>query len=100
MQTRKSNYSDLQSESSNRVILNSIIEGMNPRFTRSIKTEFSMLTTDEIAICSLMKSGFTDEKICEYLNLTLKNLNESYRSIITKTSSEPKKVLKNLIKAF
>lgn len=100
MQTGKSNYSDLRSESTSRVILDSIIEGMNPRFTRSIKTEFSMLTSHEVAICSLMKAGFSDEKICEYLNLTPKSLNDSYKLIITKTSTVPKKVLKNLVKAF
>jgi len=100
MQTGKSVSSSSHPESSNRIILNSVIEGMNPGFTKSIKTEFSMLTSDEVAICSLMKAGFSDDKICEYLELTQKKLNESYKSIISKTSSKPKKVLKNLIKAF
>lgn len=98
MKKNMQNNSNLQN--SDRMIINTIIGRLDPRFKKKIKSEFPLLNETELAVCILLKAGFSNDKICEFLQLNAKQLENYYSGIYNKAAKNPKKVLLNLIKAF
>ena len=96
----KSNNLNKKIHKCQRAIVYSIIESLDPVFSKYISRELRGISECELSVCILLRLDYTDECICKYLDMTKEELNETYIKIINSAVKNIKSFLIKYIKSF